>query len=362
MSNRRRRRTNPRPVLIILCAVLAVILALLVGLTIVAEGIFGGIGRVDPSESGTLSQDQLESIYNGETVDPGYTGETLDPGDIDWGTEPTVPVVDHPDIINILLIGTDGRYQGDVDRSDSMILCTFNTVNNTVVMTSFMRDMYVQIPNGYAPHRINTAYSLGGMALLKETLALNFGVHVDACVNVNFAGFPKIVDALGGVDIELTQEEADYLNANGNWGVWGGTGGGVWTLTGGMNHLNGEQTLAYSRIRAIGDDFGRTDRQRKVLSILLNQCKSMKFSTAKELLETFLPLVSTDMTNQQITSYAMALFPMLSDLNVTSQRVPKYGTYSNVVIDGMQVLLPDLPAIQQILRDTGVIYDESAGK
>lgn len=352
---RQRRRRRPRQgFLITLCVALALVLAVLIAVTAYIDHTFGLINKVDPGTQATISSEDMETIFNTETIDPTFDGTTIDPSDVTWDTIPTEPIIDHPDIINILLIGQDGRAYDERGRSDSMILCTFNTITNTVTMSSFLRDLYVQIP-GQEDNRINAAYSLGGMSLLKETLELNFGVHIDACVEVSFYGFPQIVDKLGGIDLELTQAEADYLNRRGNWGVWGGTGENVWTLTAGVNHMNGEQALAYSRIRDIGDDFGRSERQRKVLSILMEQCKSLSLTSAMDLLNTFLPLITTDMSNQQITSYAMAMFPMLTNLNTVSQRIPTWGTYSNAVIRGMQVLLPDLPKIRQQLIDTGAI-------
>ena len=361
MEQKRRRpprRNRTRPILIALCVVLALILAVLIGITAVLNHIYGNLQRPDDTR-GTLSSGDMETIFNtDETIDPTFDGTEVDPTDVTWDTLPNIDISDNPDVINILLIGTDGRPWEAPPRSDSMILCTFDTVNKKLVMTSFMRDLYVQIP-GHDANRINVAYHLGGMSLLTDTLALNFGVHVDACVEVNFYGFPQIVDQLGGIDIELSQEEATFLNENGNWYADGGTPGGVWTLTAGLNHLNGEQTLAYSRIRAIGDDFQRTERQRKVLSILINQCKTMDPAALFHLMNSMLYLVTTDMSNQQISSYAMELIPMLKDMTIDSQRVPVWGTYENAVINGMQVLMPDLPKIQQILKDTGVIYESA---
>lgn len=362
MEQRRRppRRSNKsRVVLIALCVVLALILVILIGVTAFLEHIYGSIQRPDDSTRDTLSSEDMETIFNtDETIDPTFEGTEMDATDVTWETLPDINIEDNPDVINILLIGTDGRPWEGPPRSDSMILCTFDTINKKMVMTSFMRDLYVQIP-GYDANRINTAYPLGGMDLLTETLQLNFGVHVDACVEVNFYSFPAIVDNLGGIDIELTQEEATFLNENGNWYANGGTPGGVWQLTAGMNHLDGEQALAYSRIRAIGDDFQRTERQRKVLSILLDKVKTLDLTTALAMIDVFLPVISTNMTNQQITSYVVELLPMLSEMSTVSQRVPVWGTYENALINGMQVLLPDLPAIQQILKDTGVIYESA---
>lgn len=350
MSYPVRRQRKPkgfpsRTMLIALCGGLGLILAILLGVTLYAEHLFGKIERVDPTENITLSSDDMATIFDTGTMDPTFDGATIDPTDVTWATQPTEEVTPIEDVVNILLIGTDGRYVEERGRSDSIILCTFNTRNKKITLSSLLRDLYVQIP-GQDDNRINAAYALGGMKLLKETVEMNFGVHVDACVTVNFFGFPQIVDTLGGIEIELTKEEADYLNAEGNWNVPGGTGPGVWQLVGGVNKLNGEQALAYSRIRDIGADFGRSERQRKVLTLMVDKCKSMNLTTAMELVNTFLPLISTDMTNQQIVSYARTLFPMLSGCTIASQRLPYYGAYTNATIRGMQVLLPDLPALR----------------
>ncbi len=359
-KRRRPRRNNSRLALVVLCGVLALVLVILLGVTIFLEFVYGSIQRPDDSTRNTLSSEDMETIFNtDETIDATFDGTHMDATDVTWETLPDIDISDNPDVINILLIGTDGRSWEGISRADSMILCTFNTIEKKLIMTSFLRDLYVQIPGNEA-NRINTAYVLGGMELLSETLSTNFGVHIDACVEVDFQSFPAIVDSLGGIDIELTQDEADFLNTHGNWFADGGTPGGVWQLTAGMNHLNGEQSLAYSRIRAIGDDFQRSERQRKVLSILVQKAKTMDLKTALDLMNTFLPMISTNMTNQQITSYVMELFPMLTEMTTVSQRVPVWLTYENAVINGMQVLLPDIPAIQQILKDTGVIFDQSA--
>ena len=248
---------------------------------------------------------------------------------------------DDDQIINILLIGQDARAGESRQRSDSMILCTVNLHTNTLTMTSFMRDMYVDIP-GKSANRINAAYQMGGMELLDLTLLQNFGVVVDYNIEIDFEGFMKAVDIIGGVDVDLSQAEANYLNRWGNWDVDNSTAG-TWNLRAGMNHLTGEQALAYCRIREVGNsDFGRTDRQRLVLNTVMDECKSLSARQLDKLLKEMLPLITTDMNSKQIDNFALNLLPLLPKLSVFQLRMPADGAYADKIVDGMQVLVPDL--------------------
>ena len=251
-------------------------------------------------------------------------------------------------IVNILLIGQDRREGQGRQRSDAMILCTINKINKTVTLTSFMRDMYVKIP-GYYANRINSSYSLGGMQLLDATLEENFGVQIDGNVEVDFDGFIEVIDMLGGIDIELKSYEAGYLNRRGNWDV-NDSSAGQWSLKSGMNHLTGEQALAYSRIRYVGNgDYERTERQRTVLNTLFEECKDLSVLELNTLLQKLLPHMTTDMTNAEILSYAAQVFPMMSDLTVNTQRIPVDGTFSDAYIDGMAVLKVDFEKNKEYL-------------
>ena len=333
-----------KKILAALCVVLSIILLMLIAITVFVGDKFDKLNRV-PGSGETYAQTDVEDET--DAPDPDFTGPTLDPGDVNWGGEPTA-TVGGDEIINILLVGQDARAGQGRQRSDSMILCTFNTGANTLTMTSFLRDTYVQIP-GYSDNRLNVPYVLGGFSLLNETLELNFGVHVDANIEVNFSGFASIIDAMGGVSIELTSAEAQYLNRRGNWDVPGVYN---WSLTKGVNLLTGEQALAYSRIRYLDSDFGRSNRQRKVLTALLEKCKGMNLLELNNLVDTLLPYVTTDMTNEQIVSYVRELLPMLASVQLHTQYIPADNAYTLTMIRGMSVLLPDLEKNRQILFNT----------
>lgn len=267
-----------------------------------------------------------------------------DPDDQDPVQTPEV-IIAHEDIVNIMLVGQDRR-EGESGRtqSDTMILCTFNKESKTITMTSFMRDLYIAIP-GHGNNKMNAAYKKGGMNLLRETMLKNFGVKVDVFVEVDFSGFKQVINAVGGVDINLTAAEANYMNTT----PWDGLDSEGWALKAGVNHLNGDQALAYSRIRAIGTDFARTERQRNVISALIAKSKNMSLTQLTSLLNTILPLVSTDIpTSAQAMNYVMTLFPMLSGSKVLTQRIPIDGSFHD---DGSKIY-PDLALNREFLINT----------
>ena len=209
-------------------------------------------------------------------------------------------------------------------------------------MTSFLRDLYVPIP-GHRSNRINAAYSEGGAALLDETLKENFGLHIDGNVEVDFSQFSQIIDLLGGVELELREDEAAEINKE--------TGSG---LSAGVQVLNGEQALTYARIRKLDadGDFSRTSRQRKLMNALLGSYRNIKWKDLLPLIDELLPLISTDMNYGRLVLLAMEILPKLSDAQITSQRIPADGTFTDEKIDGMAVLSADLEANRQLLRET----------
>ncbi len=322
----------------------AVLIALIVLLSMILIGLIVGyaylhsmLNKINryPDAQSTLSSSDIAELENQtDPNDPDFTGATLNPEDVDWGTV-SPEIIDNENIINILLIGQDRREGESRQRSDAMILCTINKREKSLTMTSFLRDLYVQIP-GYQDNRINAAYQIGGMELLNQTLEHNFGVVIDGNVEVDFAQFTKIVDLLGGVDIDLTADEAAYLNRlNG------------FTLRAGMNHLTGHQALQYSRVRHIGMDFGRTNRQRTVLTAVVNKCRGLNLTQLHDLLSQALGLFTTDMTNADILGYMLELFPILKDIEIKTQYIPAEGTYQFAQIRGMSVLVVDMEAARK---------------
>ncbi len=334
----------------VLCVVLALILILMIFATVYINYLLNLMGNA-PVDDETLSPEQLATAT--ESLDPNYTGPVVNPDDVTISTLPPDqrPVTGQEDVVNILLVGQDRKKGEPRQRSDSMILCTFNKKTNTITMTSFMRDTYVSIP-GYKNNKLNAPYQYEGFGLLNETLAINFGVHVDANVEVDFGAFENIIDLLGGVDIKLTQNEANYINKKLKSN----------RVSAGWNTLDGEEALWYSRNRTNttldgnNNDFGRTERQRRVISALLTKYKNQDLATMMGLLDDILPMITTDMTNHEILSYAVDLFPMLATAKIESLRIPTNDTYYDVKQIGNvgDVLMPDLEKIREILEEAGV--------
>ena len=264
--------------------------------------------------------------------------------------------VDTSNIKSILLIGQDKQGDQTRQRSDSMILATLDKDQGTISLTSFMRDLYVAIP-GYSSTRINAAYAYGGMELLDETLEENFGVQIDGNVEVDFEVFKVLVDKVGGIDLELTQAEADYICGRDQSVLYPQPLRTDWDLQEGVNHLDGEQALIHARNRSIGSsDYRRTERQQDVLKAAFAKIKDLNVLEIGGLIKDVLPLVTTDLSLWDMTGYAMDVMSIGTD-EIQSYRIPEDGSYTPQTIDGMQVLVPNLEQnreyLQQILYHAG---------
>lgn len=285
------------------------------------------------------TQNLLSQIhYVTQETHPGHTAQESETSVV----QTTAAFLRQEKTIHILLIGQDRLPDETRARSDAMILCSFDKDAGTVTLTSFLRDLYVDIP-GYGKNRLNAAYALGGMALLDQTLEENFGISIDGNVEVDFTQFSGIIDLLGGVELELRQDEADWLNQD------LGT-----SLISGRQMLTGSEALAYARIRKLDadGDFSRTGRHRKLLTALLNSYRQMDLPDALSLMEEVFPLLTTDLSAPKILKYAVSLLPMLGDAQVQTRHIPADGTYTSQTIDGMWVLVPDLAANRAVLSNS----------
>lgn len=331
-----------RVLLIILCCFLSLVLLAGIAGVVVLGYIEGKLNLInkkpdDSTMSSSEYQDYLDS--EDESADPDFTGEVVVDPTEDEEVE-YVPLEGDNNIVNIMLIGQDRLPGEGRTRSDTMILLTVNKKTKEIMMTSFLRDMYVRIP-GYDKNKMNAAYAFGGMKLLGKTLAVNFGVHVDGNIEVDFDGFTKVVDLIGGIDIKLSAAEAAYLNKFGH------------EAQEGMNHLDGAAALMYARDRSSGGgDFGRTQRQRNVINLIFQKCKTMSFSQLNNLLTNILPMVTTDMSNKEILGYMTDLFPLISGAELKTQRIPADGTYEYGYSEkGRSILVVDFAANREILKN-----------
>ena len=203
---------------------------------------------------------------------------------------------DDDDIINILLVGLDTRNSKSFSGlSDSMMVLTLDRKRGQIRLTSFLRDTFVNIPRSPHPfsHKLNAAYSTGGISLLQKTLRERYSLDVSEYIVVNFAGLSAIVNKLGGISMELTAKESQQIPTLTSFS------GGARTV-----NLDGKQALAYARIRYIDDDFRRTGRQQNVINAIFNKVKTMNVTKLTGLLYEFLPYVQTNISDTQLLRYA----------------------------------------------------------
>ena len=255
-------------------------------------------------------------------------------------------------VMNVLLIGTDARSDGSTDgeRTDSMMICSLNRNTGKITLVSLMRDMYVDIAGDYGTERLNAAYEYGGMETLDETVQQNFRIDINGNMLVDFDGFLTALTSVGNLHLTLTQEEADYLNANPGLGSSNDVVEGVsWNLTEGDNELKPEQVLAYSRMRYIGNsDWDRTTRQRKVIQAVVSKLKKNPLLIPK-VADSAAPSLTTDMTDAYLTR--AIVYALLCGTDMNSYLIPEEGQYTaETTAAGAQVLVPDLDACRKTLR------------
>ena len=251
-------------------------------------------------------------------------------------------------IKNIALFGLDST-DGETGRSDAIMIASVDPVHNKVKLTSIMRDSYVYI-DGYGNDKINHAYAYGGPELSIKTINENFGLNIEEFVSVNFSSLPVIINILGGVDIEITQEELQYINDYIN-DINNRDGTSSPNITyAGVQHLDGTQALAYSRIRyTSGGDYKRTERQRTVLEALFNKLTSASVSSYNSLLNKVLPYVQTNLNTGDILSLGTNVLGIGN--NLEQDRFPRDGYCEGAMIDGVYYLTFDIETAKQQMRD-----------
>ena len=273
------------------------------------------------------------------------------------GHSHAVGALDASYVKSVLVLGTDNRGSEETGRSDSMILVSINTRTHEFVTTSIMRDCYVEIP-GYGWNKLNAAYAFGGADLLMETIENNFRVRIDDYVGIDFLSFASIVDSVGGLDMEVSNEEAGEINiilqAELN-DIMGDDRYADLLESGGFLHLNGKQALAYSRIRNVGNsDFERTGRQRKVIELMLNKVKTLKPTIFTNIATNVIPDVSTNMSTLEMYLYSLRM-PFALSYDRKQIQVPYDGTFGAEDVwigeDLMNVLTVDFDANYNRLQE-----------
>lgn len=300
----------------------------------------GNTDKTKPSGSGGLtgegSEEELTKGEITESINLSEMSETFQNARHEEG------------VYNILLLGVEAIFEHGKNggRTDSIMIATINTKKKTLGLTSLMRDTYVKIP-GFKDNRINAAYALGGEKLMFETIAENYGLRLDGSAVVGFDSFQQVIDDLGGVEIELTEKEAKYLNSTNYVSERKNR-----TLKAGKNLMNGNQALGYARIRkratldGSNNDEGRTSRHRRIMMAIFNKMKRSNPATLINVMNTILPKIKTDVNKENATSYLAELLELsIEGVPLDMLRMPedeyKNPTYVNkaaviVVTDWMK--------------------------
>ncbi|MDI9497170.1 MAG: LCP family protein [Bacillota bacterium] len=250
--------------------------------------------------------------------------------DVLAASEDDTELMSDSNVINIMLIGTDNRERGQYRLSDSMILLSINRSKGKIVMTSLMRDIYAHIP-GRGNTKLNAAVAVGGPNLLLQTVRNTFKIDVQQYMMVDFYSLAEIIDVLGGISINVSAAEVSEINKH----VRQFAPGRELLSGSGQMLLNGPQAVGYARIRKVGHaDFQRTERQRTVLTQIINKTKSSSVATLNNLLNSILPRIQTNISKGTFLEY-LTIAPTVLNYQVSQLRIPAQGAYTGASFPGI---------------------------
>ncbi len=257
--------------------VIIVLTSIVVALAIVFGGAFWYLNSL------------LNNVNRGESFESGELG--------------VHSALDDVKVVNIALFGIDTRSNGFKGRSDAVMVLTIDKENDKIKMTSIARDSYVEM-NGHDRDKLTHAYAFGGAKLAMKTVNQNYDLNITDYITVNFFGITEMIDAVGGVTIDVNADEMRVMNAEFVQDLVNiGIPCEKITKTG-LQRLTGAQALAYSRNRYTGGDSARTGRQREVLSAMFDEIKKMGVTKLPGLIKMALQNCETSLTNSEITSVA----------------------------------------------------------
>ena len=290
----------------IFIAVICIILALCIGIGAVGLAYWNKIKNAPPEVEDTMVYDfdadetiplaladdpEFDKIFEGESA------ADLRSAIKNWVTDDT-NIMYSENVINILCIGVDTRNKNTISGlTDSMIVVSINKKLGTITFTSIMRDSfaYLESPNGEGSfNKINSAFPFYGIDNLINTLESHFKIRIDGYAMINFALFKAVIDKLGGVEVELSEYEAEYFNKNHGWDLKAGS----------SVNLTGDQALVFCRSRKIYNDgdIQRTQNQREVLIALLRKARTIQASEVPEYITTFMPYLETSYNEAELIS------------------------------------------------------------
>lgn len=349
----KKKSSAKKKAMIVIFIILGILLAFLITAGIVIHHYISKLNLVDPAQKAEIVDSiDIDDLVSGPDSPKDKIDSLEDKIKANLNKD---GLMQSDDVMNILLLGTDARSKNERGRSDSMILVSINKATKEIVMTSFLRDIYLAIPD-IESTRLNHAYAYGGADLVIDTLEQNFKIKIDKYAQVDFSSFITVVDAVGGVEINVTDEELPYITKylveiNRLEGDPQGDG----TLkSSGKQLLNGKQALAYSRIRYIGTDFGRSERQRTVLEKLIQKAADLSLGDLDELVDELFPNITTNLTESELFSMIIKS-PAYFSYDLKQCRVPMDDTYEYMTVRSMSVLGIDFDKNKKYLYKN--IYD-----
>ena len=254
-----------------------------------------------------------------------------------------------PDVENILLIGSDVREDGNPEqalvsgqRADSMILFSIDKKNKQIKLTSFLRDSYVYIPSVGYEDKLNAAYSLGGAQLTMDTIEYNFGVKIDSYLTINFDVFKQFINLLGGIPIDVSEHEADYM-VNDLKFIY---------IKPGVNVMNGNASLMYCRMRYLDNDLYRTQRQRKVIKAVVGKVAKTNLFKLMDIVRQVVTNITTDISRNELISLGAGAALKFLRYDIVQQQIPAVGTWWDESIYGVgDVIVFNAESNAEILKE-----------
>lgn len=243
------------------------------------------------------------------------------------------------EVVNVLLVGSDSRDPDlDLGRSDSMMLLSYNKIQNRASVVSFLRDTLVDI-EGYGKSRLGHTMAYGGVGLTVNTINSTFDLDIQNYITINFESLVSVIDQMGGITVQINAEEAEYYREN-----------GMPDIEEGAVAMTGSQALAYARNRTLGGDFARTRRQRTVMYGVYQKFRENPDpSNILSLINFCVGQVKTNMSVTDIYNLAMSIL-QADNLDVRQSYIPNEGLYTDITYNGMAVLEIDLEANKEYLH------------